>query len=173
MRFVSDHHSTHLLRADWELAAPLRPDIEQALIRACLLALPRADAVVLSDYAKGVLSPAVIRAVIDKARELGKPVIVDPKGSDFSIYRGATLITPNRKELAEATRRAVRSDAEIAAAAAELAATVGSDAVLVTRSEEGMTLYAARGAQRCMCRPIRSRCATCRAPATRSPRSWR
>ncbi len=104
VRFVSEHHSTHLLRADWELAAPLRPEIEQALIRACLLALPRADAVVLSDYAKGVLSPAVIRAVIDEARELGKPVIVDPKGADFAIYRGATLITPNRKELADATR---------------------------------------------------------------------
>ena len=73
--------------------------------RGLLLALPRADAVVLSDYAKGVLSPPVIRAVIDKASELGKPVIVDPKGSDFSIYRGATLITPNRKELADATRR--------------------------------------------------------------------
>ena len=146
VRFVSDHHSTHLLRADWELAAPLRPDIEQALIRACLLALPRVHAVVLSDYAKGVLSPAVIRAVIDKARELGKPAIVDPKGSDFSIYRGATLVTPNRKELAEATRRAARSDAEIAAAAAELAATVGCAGVLVTRSEDGLTLYAARGA---------------------------
>ena len=146
VRFVSDHHSTHLLRADWELAAPLRPDIEQALIRACLLALPRAHAVVLSDYAKGVLSPAVIRAVIDKARELGKPAIVDPKGSDFTIYRGATLVTPNRKELAEATRRAARSDAEIAAAAAELAATVGCAGVLVTRSEDGLTLYAARGA---------------------------
>ena len=144
VRFVSDHHSTHLLRADWELAAPLRPDIEQALIRACLLALPRANAVVLSDYAKGVLSPAIIRAVIDKARELGKPVIVDPKGSDFSIYRGATLVTPNRKELAEATRRAARGDAEIAAAAEELAEAVGSAGVLVTRSEEGMTLYATR-----------------------------
>ena len=144
VRFVSDHHSTHLLRADWELAAPLRADIEQALIRACLLALPRANAVVLSDYAKGVLSPAVIRAVIDKARELGKPVIVDPKGSDFSIYRGATLVTPNRKELAEATRRAVRGDAEVAAAAEALAGTVGSGAVLVTRSEEGMTLYTPR-----------------------------
>ncbi len=159
MRFVSDHHSTHLLRADWELAAPLRPDIEQALIRACLLALPRADAVVLSDYAKGVLSPAVIRAVIDKARELGKPVIVDPKGSDFSIYRGATLITPNRKELADATRRAARGDAEIAAAAEQLAAIVGSEAVLVTRSEEGMTLYtvAARGALHVPAYPVKVR----------------
>ena len=77
----------------------------------------------LSDYAKGVLSPAVIRAVIDKARELGKPVIVDPKGLDFSIYRGATLVTPNRKELAEATRRTARGDADVAAAAERLAAT--------------------------------------------------
>jgi D-beta-D-heptose 7-phosphate kinase/D-beta-D-heptose 1-phosphate adenosyltransferase len=144
VRFVSDHHSTHLLRADWELVAPLRPDIERALIRACLLALPRADAVVLSDYAKGVLSPAVIRAVIDKARELGKPVVVDPKGSDFSIYRGATLVTPNRKELADATRGTARGDAEIAAAAEELATAVESAGVLVTRSEEGMTLYAPR-----------------------------
>lgn len=142
VRFVSDHHSTHLLRADWELAAPLRPDIEQSLIRACLLALPRADAVVLSDYAKGVLSPAVIRAVLDKARELGKPVVVDPKGVDFSIYRGATLITPNRKELADATRQTARSDDDIAAAAEQLAATAGCDSILVTRSEEGMTLYA-------------------------------
>lgn len=145
VRFVSDHHSTHLLRADWELAAPLRPDIEQALIRACLLALPRADTVVLSDYAKGVLSPAVIRAVIEKARELGKPVIVDPKGTDFSVYRGATLVTPNRKELADATRQAARSDADIAAAAAKLTAVVESAGVLVTRSEDGMTLYMARG----------------------------
>jgi D-beta-D-heptose 7-phosphate kinase/D-beta-D-heptose 1-phosphate adenosyltransferase len=144
VRFVSDHHSTHLLRADWELARPLRPDLEQAMIRACLLALPRAHAVVLSDYAKGALSTAVIRAVIDKACDLGKPVVVDPKGSDFSIYRGATLITPNRKELADATRRMARGDAEIAAAAEELAATVKSDGVLVTRSEEGMTLYTVR-----------------------------
>jgi D-beta-D-heptose 7-phosphate kinase / D-beta-D-heptose 1-phosphate adenosyltransferase len=158
VRFVSDHHSAHLLRADWELTAPLRPDIEQALIRACLLALPRANAVVLSDYAKGVLSPAVIRAVIDKARELGKPIIVDPKGSDFSVYRGATLVTPNRKELADATRRAARGDAEIAAAAEHLAAIVESAGVLVTRSEEGMTLYTSRrGAQHVPAYPVKVR----------------
>ncbi|MCC6889568.1 MAG: D-glycero-beta-D-manno-heptose-7-phosphate kinase [Hyphomicrobiales bacterium] len=141
VRFVSDQHSTHLLRADWEQSAPLRPDIHEALIRACLLALPRADAVVLSDYAKGVLSPALIRVVIDKARALGKPVIVDPKGKDFAIYRGATLVTPNRSELAEATRRSVHGDAEVADAASELTAIVGGAGILVTRSEEGLTLY--------------------------------
>jgi D-beta-D-heptose 7-phosphate kinase/D-beta-D-heptose 1-phosphate adenosyltransferase len=66
--------------------------------------------------------------------------VVDPKGVDFSIYRGANLITPNRMELAVASRRAVGSDEEIASAAAELARQVASEAVLVTRSEEGMTL---------------------------------
>ena len=69
---------------------------------------------ILSDYAKGVLTPKVIRAVIDRAKKLGKPVIVDPKGSDFSIYRGATVITPNRKELAEAVHRRVDTGDEVA-----------------------------------------------------------
>ena len=58
----------------------------------------------LSDYAKGVLTARVIRNVIDAAQKLGKRVIVDPKSANFAIYRGATLLTPNRKEFAEATR---------------------------------------------------------------------
>ena len=144
-RFVSEHHSTHLLRADWELARPVGPAVEEALLKEALPAIARAGAVILSDYAKGVLTPRVIRALIDGARAAGKPVIVDPKGNDYSIYRGATLITPNRKELSEAVRRPATSDDEIEAAAAELAELVGSEAVLVTRSEDGMTLHV-RGA---------------------------
>jgi D-beta-D-heptose 7-phosphate kinase/D-beta-D-heptose 1-phosphate adenosyltransferase len=96
---------------------------------------------VLSDYAKGVLTPHVIRAIIDRARQLGKPVVVDPKSHDYSIYRGATLITPNRQELGVAVHRPVTTEAEVAKAAAELGRMVGSDAVLVTRSEQGMTLH--------------------------------
>jgi D-beta-D-heptose 7-phosphate kinase/D-beta-D-heptose 1-phosphate adenosyltransferase len=140
VRFVSEHFSTHLLRADWELARPVEPETEQALIGHAVAAMPRAGAVVLSDYAKGVLTPRVIRAVIDAARKQGKPLVVDPKGSDFSIYRGATVITPNRKELADATRRTAAGEEDIAAAASELGRMVESEAVLVTRSEEGMTL---------------------------------
>ncbi len=143
VRFVSEHHSTHLLRADWEVVRPVSAQIERSLINACTGVLARADAVVLSDYAKGVLSPRLIRAVIEAARELGKPVIVDPKGHDYAVYRGATLITPNRKELAEATHRPVTTEGEIVAAATELARIVETEAVLVTRSEEGMTLYTA------------------------------
>ena len=94
--------------------------------------MSRVGAVVLSDYAKGALTPRVIRAVIDAANERGKPVLVDPKGRDYSIYRGATLITPNRRELADATHSAARTDEEIAAAAAELRDLAGAEAVLVT-----------------------------------------
>ncbi len=143
VRFVSEHHSTHLIRADWETAEAVSPQSEAALIAYAEAALPQIGAVVLSDYAKGVLTPRVIRAVIDGAKRLGKPVIVDPKNHDYSVYRGATLITPNAKELAAAVHRPLASDAEIAEAAAELAQTLSCDAVLVTRSEEGMTLQVA------------------------------
>ena len=141
VRFVSEHYSSHLLRADWETATPVAVDAEEELIDLANAMLPRVGAVVISDYAKGVLTPRLIRAVIDGARALGKPVVVDPKALDYTIYRGATLITPNRKELGEATRRPVGTHAELAAAAAELAGTVDSDAVLVTLSEDGMLLH--------------------------------
>jgi D-beta-D-heptose 7-phosphate kinase/D-beta-D-heptose 1-phosphate adenosyltransferase len=140
VRFVSEHHSTHLLRADWETPAAVDAGSEDALIGHVIKAMPRVGAVVLSDYAKGALTPRVIRAVIDAANERGKPVVVDPKGRDYGIYRGATLITPNRQELADATRRAADTDDEIAAAANELRDSLGTQAVLVTRSEAGMSL---------------------------------
>jgi D-beta-D-heptose 7-phosphate kinase/D-beta-D-heptose 1-phosphate adenosyltransferase len=143
VRFVSEHHSAHLMRADWETAEPASAASEAAVIAQVDAVLPQAAAVVLSDYAKGVLSGRVIRAIIDKARKLGIPVVVDPKGHDYTIYRGATLITPNRQELGAAVHRPVTTEAEIAKAAADLAGIVESDAVLVTRSEEGMTLHVA------------------------------
>jgi len=141
VRFVSEHHSTHLIRADWETAEPASAQSEAAVIAYAQAALPQVGAVVMSDYAKGVLTPRVIRAIIEAARGLGKPVIVDPKAHDYSLYRGATLVTPNRKELAAAVHRPVTTEAEIASAAAELARTLEAEAVLVTRSEDGMTLH--------------------------------
>jgi D-beta-D-heptose 7-phosphate kinase/D-beta-D-heptose 1-phosphate adenosyltransferase len=141
VRFVSEHHSTHLIRADWETARPASATSETAVIARAEAALPRCGAVVLSDYAKGALTPRVIRAVIDRARQLGKPVVVDPKSHDYTIYRSATLITPNRQELGMAVHRPVTTEGEIGKAAAELGRIVDSEAVLVTRSEEGMTLH--------------------------------
>src|SRR5204863_6291748 len=141
VRFVSEHYSAHMLRADWEVAGPVSRESEDALIVRAKAVLPRASAVVLSDYAKGVLTPRVIRAVIDEAARLGTPVIVDPKAHDYAVYRGASMITPNRKELSDHTRRPVTTNAEIAAAAANLALTVECRAVLATLSEDGMFLH--------------------------------
>jgi D-beta-D-heptose 7-phosphate kinase/D-beta-D-heptose 1-phosphate adenosyltransferase len=145
VRFVSEHFSTHMLRADWENAQPASPDLEQKLINAILPLLSRADIVLLSDYGKGVLTARVIRNVIDAARSLRKPVIVDPKSANFAIYRGATLLTPNRKEFAEATRSRADSDEAIAEAARDAMVLADCEAILVTLSENGMTLVPRAG----------------------------
>jgi D-beta-D-heptose 7-phosphate kinase/D-beta-D-heptose 1-phosphate adenosyltransferase len=145
VRFVSEHFSTHMLRADWESASPASADIEQKLIDAILPLLPRANIVLLSDYAKGLLTARVIRNVIDAARKLGKRVIVDPKSANFAVYRGATLLTPNRKEFAEATRSRADTENSIADAAQEAMQLADCEAMLVTQSEHGMTLVPRRG----------------------------
>jgi D-beta-D-heptose 7-phosphate kinase / D-beta-D-heptose 1-phosphate adenosyltransferase len=144
VRFVSEHFSTHMLRADWELAAPAAAEVEKQLLDAILPQIARADIVLLSDYAKGVLTARVIRNVIDASKALGKRVIVDPKSANFAIYRGATLLTPNRKEFAEATRS--RADTDINVMAAQEAMILADcAAMLVTQSEYGMTLVARDG----------------------------
>jgi D-beta-D-heptose 7-phosphate kinase/D-beta-D-heptose 1-phosphate adenosyltransferase len=145
VRFVSEHFSTHMLRADWELALPASAEIEQKLIDTILPLLPRADIVLLSDYAKGVLTARVIRNVIDAARKLGKRVIVDPKSANFAIYRGATLLTPNRKEFAEATRSRADTQRNIADVAQDAMLLADCEAILVTQSEHGMTLVPRKG----------------------------
>ncbi len=145
VRFVSEHFRTHMLRADWERTQPAAGEVEQKLIGAILPQLAHADIVLLSDYAKGALTARVIRNVIDTARKLGKAVIVDPKSPNFAIYRGATLLTPNRKEFAEATRSRADSEANIAAAAQDAMQLADCEAILVTQSEHGMTLVPRNG----------------------------
>jgi D-beta-D-heptose 7-phosphate kinase/D-beta-D-heptose 1-phosphate adenosyltransferase len=145
VRFVSEHFSTHMLRADWELAVPAADDVERKLIDSILPLVSRADIVLLSDYAKGVLTPRVIRSVIDTARKLGRSVIVDPKNVNFAMYRGATLLTPNRKEFEEATRSRVDTPSSIAEAARDAMQLADCEAMLVTQSEQGMTLVPRNG----------------------------
>jgi D-beta-D-heptose 7-phosphate kinase/D-beta-D-heptose 1-phosphate adenosyltransferase len=145
VRFVSEHFSTHLLRADWEQAGAVDAALEGEIIARALAALPRVGAVVLSDYAKGVLTPRVIAAVIGAANKAGVAVIVDPKAADYAVYRGATVLKPNRKELAETMRLATLSEEDIVAGAMRLNQELGTQAVLVSLSDEGLVLVRARG----------------------------
>ena len=98
-----------------------------------------ADACVLSDYAKGVLTGDIVRHAIDAARAAGIPIIVDPKRRSFAAYRGATVITPNLHELEAAAPGAVPFEVE--RAAASVLAEIADTALLVTRSSDGMTLF--------------------------------
>lgn len=102
-----------------------------------------ADLVILSDYGKGGLTH--IAQMIDTARSAGKPVLVDPKGDDYARYRGATVLTPNRTEFREVVGR-WNDEAELNAKAETMRRELALDALLVTRSEEGMTLFSAAGA---------------------------
>lgn len=140
MRFVSEKHSTHVARADWETSSPIGKATEDAVIAHATQAITAAGAVVIADYALGMLSKRVVRAVIDAANAVKKPVLVDPRGRDYSSYAGATLIKPNRQQLIEVVNRAVETEAEIAGAGEEVRRAAGVRAVLVTRSEAGMSL---------------------------------
>ena len=106
-------------------------------------ALPEFNAVVLSDYGKGGL--AHIERMIEKANARGTPVPVDPKGEDYQRYRGASLLTPNRAEFREVAGN-WRSEAELASKAQQLRAELSLAALLITRAEEGMSLFTDAGA---------------------------
>ncbi len=100
--------------------------------------LADADVVILSDYGKGGLTH--IKRMIELARAAGKPVLADPKGEDYERYRGATLLTPNRSEFKQVAG-SWHSEEELTQKAQALRSQLGLEALLVTRSEEGMTLY--------------------------------
>lgn len=131
-----------LLRTDEEDTGAMPDALLETLSNSLVSAVSDdgCGALVLSDYGKGVLSDAVIAAAIAAARSAGLPVIVDPKGTDFSRYRGASVLTPNRRELAEATRMPVDSDAEVEAAARALLEDCGIEAVIATRGAQGMAV---------------------------------
>jgi len=112
----------------------------QAKLADFKLKLPEADVVILSDYGKGGLTH--IATMIKLARDAGKPVLVDPKGDDYARYRGATLLTPNRSEFREVVG-SWKSEEEFNNKAENLRTELQLEALLVTRSEEGMSLYRA------------------------------
>lgn len=133
-----------IVRIDAEDTCAPSASVEAALIAAALAAVQKSRIVVLSDYAKGVLTDAVIAAIMEVANAAGVPVIVDPKRRTFEAYRGASFVTPNRRELAEATGLPDTTDADAVLAAEAAGAQFGGD-VLVTRAEKGMTLWRRSG----------------------------
>ena len=131
-------HHQHVVRVDEEQTSPLDSATEDALLAWAEVELPRADACILSDYGKGVVSRRVAERFIQMARSAGKPIVVDPKGIDFAKYRGATLVKPN---FDEARLAAGDPHADLAAVSRHLLGLLEGCAVLVTRGADGMTLF--------------------------------
>ena len=137
-RFVAD--GRHLLRTDREQTDPIHPKIAERLVRIAEDAMAATSVTVLSDYDKGVLSGDIPAQLLEAARRVGRPSIVDPRGPNFARYAGADIVMPNRPELSAATGMPVGSEAEIVAAAHALRDAHRFGAVVVTRSNDGITL---------------------------------
>ena len=137
-RYMGGQHQ--IVRVDREQATPVSRITEDRLI-AALEDLPDdCGAIMLSDYGKGTLTDRVLAAAMAAAAKAGVPVIIDPKRADWTAYAGATVITPNRKELQLAIHAPCANDEECAIAAAAAMQMTGA-AILLTRSEQGMSLY--------------------------------
>jgi len=137
-RFMAGTHQ--LLRLDEETTEPLAADTAAELLASFAAALDWADIVVLSDYAKGVLSEPVLAAALAAAEARGALVVADPKRPDFAAYRGVAILTPNEHEVRLATRIDAEQDMEADRAGRAALDATGGEAVLVTRSAKGLTL---------------------------------
>ncbi|HJQ25648.1 MAG TPA: D-glycero-beta-D-manno-heptose-7-phosphate kinase [Blastocatellia bacterium] len=138
-------HNQQVVRADRESRAPIAQAIEEAIIAHFTRALDGADAVVVSDYNKGLLTPGVLRATLATARARDIAVCLDPKTRSFANYQPVTVITPNNQEAAEAAGIAIEDEASLIEAGRRLLDAIDCRAVLVTRGEEGMALFTEGG----------------------------
>jgi D-glycero-beta-D-manno-heptose-7-phosphate kinase len=138
-RVVAMHQ--HVVRVDDESTEPVEGDAADAIAMAATSGIAGADAVVVSDYGKGLLAPPLLGAILSAAAGAGKRVLVDPKGADFARYRGAWLLKPNRMELGLLTRLPVRNHGETKDAGLRLAEALPGTLILVTEGPDGMTLF--------------------------------
>ena len=134
-----------MMRLDREVPEPVTGRTEERVIAALISRLAHCDAVIVSDYAKGLLSLRVLEELIARAREAGKPLFVDPKGDEYRRYRGATYLTPNQKEAQEATGVKITDEDSLRRAGRELLKQVAADAVFITRGPKGVSVFPRKG----------------------------
>jgi D-glycero-beta-D-manno-heptose-7-phosphate kinase len=135
-------HAQQVVRTDDEQRGAFAYRIEDLLLSRITQHLPAADAVVLSDYDKGVLSARVSHEVIAAAAQAGKPVVVDPKGREYAKYRGATVLTPNTLDAGTAAAVTIEGEEDLLTAVERLGEVLEGSALLITQGADGMTLFA-------------------------------
>ncbi len=138
-RVISMHQQ--IVRIDKEDKDDISKESQEMILLRTKIILDFYDAILLSDYAKGVLTPWLCRSLIELAKSKQKPVLVDPKGNDYSKYKGATLITPNRKEASIATNLELIDDAQLKKAGMQLKNDLDLKYAIITLSEDGMAIF--------------------------------
>jgi D-beta-D-heptose 7-phosphate kinase/D-beta-D-heptose 1-phosphate adenosyltransferase len=134
-----------VVRIDRESRTPAGPEFHQNAAQFLRERLPELDAVVISDYAKGALTPPLLQDLIKRSRDRGLPVVVDPKGLDYSGYEGATVITPNRREAEQAAGQPLARWEDLVRAGARLRESLSLDHLLITLGADGMLLFPGAG----------------------------
>ena len=138
-RIIAQHQQ--VCRTDREVRNPLGPAARDRLLKKAGETLDSADGVILSDYAKGTFRDEMARELIDACRSSSRYVAVDPKNPDLSVYEGASLLTPNRKEAEQSSGIVLDSDAAVERAGTTILQLCGLDNLLITRGEDGMSLF--------------------------------
>lgn len=138
-------HNQQVVRADRESRASINAEIEDQVIEAFRREIEAADAVVVSDYGKGLLTPRLLSGALRSAAERGLTVCLDPKSRSFIHYQPITVITPNNQEAADASGILIEDEQSLEEAGRRLLGSIDCRAVLVTRGEEGMTLFTEGG----------------------------
>ncbi len=133
--------SQQILRYDKESKNDIQSESAQKILNSLSLSVSKYDAVILSDYGKGVLTPELCQGIIKLCNKNSVKVLVDPKGSDFSKYKGAYLLTPNKKEAILATKIDIKDDESLKKALVRLKAECDLDISLITLSEDGIATY--------------------------------
>ncbi len=139
MRVIA--HNQQILRIDKEDDRPITEKTEKKFISYINKTIPKMDGIICSDYNKGVLTEKIISAIMHRAKNSGKRVIIDPKGTDFAKYKGATAITPNEKEVVRVAPIKINSKEDLERSAEYLLTLTRAEAILVTRGKDGMILY--------------------------------
>lgn len=138
-------HSQQVVRFDRERVDGIDPATVRAILDYTRERIDRVDAIVVSDYSKGVISQELVEGLVDIAKGGGKVIAVDPKVNHFGFYKGATIVTPNTEEASRASGIEIEDEVSLLQAGRRLLNILGSDALLVTRGEHGMNLFEGNG----------------------------
>ncbi len=134
-------HNQQVVRFDREETSPVGKETEAIILGMVISLLPECGAMVISDYAKGVITPTLLKEVVSAANDAAVPIAVDPKSSHFAMYRGVTVLTPNLLEAAAGSGMVIGSMQHLEEAGSRIISTLACPYLIITRGDQGMTLF--------------------------------